>query len=182
MEGLREHGLMDFYDQQVPESMDFGSPFNQWALGMGNFVSILWILTFNQWFGDDDINESQLDNYYAILAMVSLGNQFVYQYVSNMTIYKKDEESTGNVLATDEYSKKSTASSKSKGESSGASDAVREESSKVGLQRVLETQKAVLRKEQAMAYARALVAGFEMDYIDDLISFADAFGTSRLRC
>ncbi|KAI8010103.1 COP1-interacting protein 7 [Camellia lanceoleosa] len=45
----------------------------------------------------------------------------------------------------------------------------------------LETQKAVLRKEQAMAYARALVAGFEMDYIDDLISFADAFGASRLR-
>lgn len=32
-----------------------------------------------------------------------------------------------------------------------------------------------------MAYARALVAGFEMDYIDDLISFADAFGASRLR-
>ncbi|XP_057962341.1 COP1-interacting protein 7 isoform X2 [Malania oleifera] len=32
-----------------------------------------------------------------------------------------------------------------------------------------------------MAYARALVAGFEMDYIDDLIYFADAFGASRLR-
>ncbi|KAL0283981.1 UNVERIFIED_CONTAM: COP1-interacting protein 7 [Sesamum angustifolium] len=32
-----------------------------------------------------------------------------------------------------------------------------------------------------MAYARALVAGFEMDYIYDLISFSDAFGASRLR-
>lgn len=32
-----------------------------------------------------------------------------------------------------------------------------------------------------MAYARALVAGFEMDYIDDLISFSDAFGAVRLR-
>ncbi|KAI8011036.1 COP1-interacting protein 7 [Camellia lanceoleosa] len=52
---------------------------------------------------------------------------------------------------------------------------------RVRLQRVLKTRKAVLRKEQAMAYARALVAGFEMDYIDDLISFADAFGASRLR-
>lgn len=49
------------------------------------------------------------------------------------------------------------------------------------LQRVLETRKAVLCKEQAMAYARALVAGFELEYIDDLISFADAFGASRLR-
>lgn len=32
-----------------------------------------------------------------------------------------------------------------------------------------------------MAYARALVAGFELDYIEDLISFADTFGASRLR-
>ena len=39
----------------------------------------------------------------------------------------------------------------------------------------------LLRKEQAMAYARALAAGFDMDNIDDLISFADAFGASRLR-
>lgn len=52
---------------------------------------------------------------------------------------------------------------------------------RIRLQRVLETRKAVLSKEQAMAYARALVAGFELDFIDDLISFADAFGASRLR-
>lgn len=45
----------------------------------------------------------------------------------------------------------------------------------------METRKAVLRKEQAMAYARAFVAGFEEDHIDDLITFADAFGASRLR-
>lgn len=32
-----------------------------------------------------------------------------------------------------------------------------------------------------MAYARALVAGFEPDYIEDLLYFADAFGASRLR-
>ncbi|KAL1812347.1 hypothetical protein ACET3Z_022412 [Daucus carota] len=36
-------------------------------------------------------------------------------------------------------------------------------------------------KEEAMAYARSLVAGFEMDHIDNLIFFADAFGASRLR-
>ncbi|KAE8707891.1 COP1-interacting protein 7, putative isoform 1 [Hibiscus syriacus] len=52
---------------------------------------------------------------------------------------------------------------------------------RVRLQRVLETRKKVLSKEQAMAYARALVAGYEPDNIDDLISFADAFGASRLR-
>ncbi|KAJ6367686.1 hypothetical protein OIU78_000279 [Salix suchowensis] len=32
-----------------------------------------------------------------------------------------------------------------------------------------------------MAYARGLVVGFEVDNINDLISFADAFGASRLR-
>ena len=52
---------------------------------------------------------------------------------------------------------------------------------RVRLQRVLETRKAVLLKEQTMAYARALAAGFEMDNIDDLISFSDVFGASRLR-
>ncbi|KAJ4828457.1 hypothetical protein Tsubulata_005683 [Turnera subulata] len=63
----------------------------------------------------------------------------------------------------------------------GAGDAAKEENSKVHLQRALETRKAVLHKEQAMAYARALVTGFELDSIHDLISFADAFGASRLR-
>lgn len=32
-----------------------------------------------------------------------------------------------------------------------------------------------------MAYARGAVAGYEIDSIDDLILFADAFGASRLR-
>lgn len=32
-----------------------------------------------------------------------------------------------------------------------------------------------------MAYARGLAAGLEMDNIDDLISFANAYGASRLR-
>jgi len=32
-----------------------------------------------------------------------------------------------------------------------------------------------------MAYARALVAGFELENIDNLIYFAEAFGALRLR-
>ncbi|CAN0915562.1 COP1-interacting protein 7 [Linum grandiflorum] len=63
----------------------------------------------------------------------------------------------------------------------GVSDAAPKESSKVHLQRALESRKAILHKEQAMAYARALVTGFELDSIYDLMSFADAFGASRLR-
>lgn len=32
-----------------------------------------------------------------------------------------------------------------------------------------------------MAYTRSLVAGFDIDNIDDLVYFANAFGASRLR-
>lgn len=56
-----------------------------------------------------------------------------------------------------------------------------EENSKISLQRLLESRLALLRKEQAMAYARGLVAGFDIDNIDDLICFANAFGATRLR-
>lgn len=77
---------------------------------------------------------------------------------------------------------KQSASSKLKGETDGNDDAAQQENSKIRLQRVLETRKALLRKEQAMAYARALAAGFELDNIEDLLVFADAFGASRLRC
>lgn len=39
----------------------------------------------------------------------------------------------------------------------------------------------MLLRSQAMAYARARAAGFEMDNMDELISFSDTFGASRLR-
>ncbi|KAK4857888.1 hypothetical protein QYF36_007703 [Acer negundo] len=60
-------------------------------------------------------------------------------------------------------------------------ESVQEENSKIQLQRLLETRRTLLRKEQAMAFARGVVAGFEKENIDDLISFADAYGAARLR-
>ncbi|XP_010070230.2 COP1-interacting protein 7-like [Eucalyptus grandis] len=89
----------------------------------------------------------------------------------------------GNASVSEGNFTKSSVSYKSKAKYDGADDAVTasEENSKVHLQRVLETRKAVLRKEQAMAYARALVAGFELEHIDNLIYFAEAFGALRLR-
>lgn len=48
------------------------------------------------------------------------------------------------------------------------------------LLRVLETRKTVLRKEQAMAFARAVAAGFDIDNLVYLITFAECFGASRL--
>ncbi|XP_066380520.1 COP1-interacting protein 7-like [Miscanthus floridulus] len=55
-----------------------------------------------------------------------------------------------------------------------------EENSKVQLLRVLETRKNVLRKEQAMAFAHAVAAGFDIDNLGYLIAFAERFGAARL--
>lgn len=49
------------------------------------------------------------------------------------------------------------------------------------LLKVLETRKTVLQKEQSMAFARAVAAGFDIDNMAPLMSFAEAFGASRLR-
>ncbi|KAI3441550.1 uncharacterized protein J3R85_002141 [Psidium guajava] len=94
-----------------------------------------------------------------------------------------DMATKGNASVSGGNITKSSMSYKSQARYDGADDTVTasEENSKVHLQRVLETRKAVLRKEQAMAYARALVAGFELEHIDNLIYFADAFGALRLR-
>ncbi|KAJ4967882.1 hypothetical protein NE237_014583 [Protea cynaroides] len=55
-----------------------------------------------------------------------------------------------------------------------------EENSKVKLLKVLETRKTVLQKEQGMAFARAVAAGFDIDHMAPLISFAECFGATRL--
>lgn len=82
--------------------------------------------------------------------------------------------------AANDVTKGSPDSSKIKGET-GKKDVAEDENSKICLQRTLETRKVLLRKEQAMAYARALVAGFDMVNNDDLMLFSDAFGATRLR-
>ncbi|XP_077250756.1 COP1-interacting protein 7-like isoform X2 [Tasmannia lanceolata] len=63
-------------------------------------------------------------------------------------------------------------------ESNGST--IQEENSKVKLLRVLETRKTVLQKEQGMAFARAVAAGFDMDHMAQLISFAECFRATRL--
>lgn len=51
---------------------------------------------------------------------------------------------------------------------------------RVQLLRVLETRKIVLQKEQGMAFARATAAGFTVENIAHLISFAECFGAVRM--
>ncbi|XWS12694.1 hypothetical protein CRYUN_Cryun37aG0112400 [Craigia yunnanensis] len=87
---------------------------------------------------------------------------------------RQDEDANGN-------SRKSTDLTKVNGELKTKGDIIHEENSKIQLHRLLKTRRALLLKEQAMTYARGLVAGFAMENMEDLISFADAFGASRLR-
>ncbi|KAL4296975.1 hypothetical protein GQ457_12G004340 [Hibiscus cannabinus] len=56
-----------------------------------------------------------------------------------------------------------------------------EGNSKAQLWKVLETRKTVLQKEQSMAFAGAVAAGFDIDHMVPLISFAETFGASRFR-
>ncbi|CAK7350651.1 unnamed protein product [Dovyalis caffra] len=99
--------------------------------------------------------------------------------LSNTNVARQLEE--GSRPAANAITRKSSDSSKLKDELEKSDHAVPEENSKIQFQRLLEARKTLLRKEQAMAYARGLVAGFEVDNIYDLISFADAFGASRLK-
>ncbi|KAJ7979844.1 COP1-interacting-like protein [Quillaja saponaria] len=55
-----------------------------------------------------------------------------------------------------------------------------EGNSKVQLLKVLETRKSVLQKEQGMAFARAVAAGFDIEHIPPLMSFGECFGAFRL--
>lgn len=86
----------------------------------------------------------------------------------------------GTLAIVDGNTKQTANSSKITSEEENNGAALRE-NSRVRLQRLMDTRKALLLKEQAMAYARAVVAGYEMETIDDLICFADTFGASRLR-
>jgi hypothetical protein len=51
---------------------------------------------------------------------------------------------------------------------------------RVQLMKALETRKILLQKEQGMAFARAVAAGFDIDHMAHLISFAESFGALRL--
>ncbi|KAJ6333579.1 hypothetical protein OIU77_009445 [Salix suchowensis] len=99
--------------------------------------------------------------------------------LSNPNVAGQPEEGSGT--AANSITRKSSDSSKLKDELGKSDHAVPEDNSKIQFHRLLEARKTLLRKEQAMAYARGLVAGFEVDNINDLISFADVFGASRLR-
>ncbi|KAH6773379.1 hypothetical protein C2S51_011783 [Perilla frutescens var. frutescens] len=88
MGGLSEEGLQNFFESQVSESLSrFGPPLGECMMGMGKFLSILCILIFSKWF-HKGLNDSRLDKYYALLAVLSFANVIVYCWVGYW--YKDD--------------------------------------------------------------------------------------------
>ncbi|XP_059669502.1 protein NRT1/ PTR FAMILY 5.6-like [Cornus florida] len=89
MEGLAEEGLRNFFNHHVDESMrSYGPAFGDCILGIGKFLCIPFVLAFRGWF-KDTLNKSHLDEYYRMLAMLSLVNLCFYWYVSNKYGYKE---------------------------------------------------------------------------------------------
>lgn len=56
-------------------------------MGLGKFFSIFWVLTFNKWI-QENINESRLDKYYLVLAIVGSCNLFVVYTFVSIFVYK----------------------------------------------------------------------------------------------
>ncbi|CAA2957077.1 NRT1 PTR FAMILY -like [Olea europaea subsp. europaea] len=82
MKGLLQGGLQSFFCSQVSESLgNYGPPFGECVIGIGKFLSILCILIFSSWF-KQDIDSSRLDNYYAMLTLLSFVNLLIYLLVA----------------------------------------------------------------------------------------------------
>ena len=71
MEGLATDGLQEFFYNHVAISMrSYGPSFSDCVLGLGNFISMPFVLLCRSWF-KDSIDTSHLDNYYLTLAILS---------------------------------------------------------------------------------------------------------------
>ena len=75
-------GFREFFYKHVAISMRSYSPsFNECVLGIGNFISLPFVLACRSWF-KDTINTSHLDRYYLTLAILSFVCLVMYAYAS----------------------------------------------------------------------------------------------------
>ncbi|XP_020547748.1 protein NRT1/ PTR FAMILY 5.7-like [Sesamum indicum] len=95
VEGLVFDGMEEVFAAHVPESFrKYGQSFTQFALNIGNFVSLVFILIFHGLF-NDYLNTSGLATYYALLAYICFVNFLFYcgvaTYYVKESYYEKDE-------------------------------------------------------------------------------------------
>ncbi|KAL9247420.1 hypothetical protein vseg_020854 [Gypsophila vaccaria] len=108
-DGFTLVGLQEYFYDQVPDSMrSLGIGLYLSVIGAANFMSSLLITIIgrvtakagNSWFGKD-LNSSRLDNFYWLLASLSVVNLFVYVLLARRYKYKTVEKRT--VMVADCY-------------------------------------------------------------------------------
>ncbi|XP_017982555.1 PREDICTED: protein NRT1/ PTR FAMILY 5.10 isoform X1 [Theobroma cacao] len=86
VEGVIGKGLKYLFYDRVPVSMwVLEYPFNGGVLGFGRFVSVILLLLSRPWIGDT-INESYMDKYLLMLAILNIFTLFLYIFLT----YKHD--------------------------------------------------------------------------------------------
>lgn len=93
---------------------------------------------------------------------------------------KPAASSEGNKIVSDGNEKAIVLYKPGENSSEANGSSANEGNSKLQLLKVLETRKTMLQKEQCMAFARAVAAGFDIDHMEPLVSFAECFGALRL--
>ncbi|TKY53756.1 hypothetical protein E2542_SST25298 [Spatholobus suberectus] len=125
---------------------------------------------------------AQIEEAIAIQGNNSIGISIVEEnQIKHVESTENNFERTGRKTQQDTSEEKAIVLYKSDSqppETNGSTES--EGNSKVQLLKVLETRKSVLQKEQEMAFARAVAAGFDIDYMPALMSFAECFEASRL--
>ncbi|OMO97316.1 Proton-dependent oligopeptide transporter family [Corchorus olitorius] len=95
-DGFALVGLQEYFYDQVPDSMrSLGIAFYLSVIGAANFVSSLLITLVDHitekggksWFGKD-LNSSRLDNFYWLLAIITMANLCVYVFLARRYSYK----------------------------------------------------------------------------------------------
>ncbi|CAN1292020.1 Protein NRT1/ PTR FAMILY 5.6, partial [Linum perenne] len=95
-------GLQEYFYEQVPDSMrSLGISFYLSVIGAGNFVSSGLITVVDRitkrsndgksWFGKD-LNSSRLDNFYWLIAAITMVNLVVYVFLARRYDYKKVQQ------------------------------------------------------------------------------------------
>ncbi|XP_017976362.1 PREDICTED: protein NRT1/ PTR FAMILY 5.7 [Theobroma cacao] len=90
MGGFAEDGIRDLiYNYHVADQSKklHDSSFRDCTLAIGNFLNILFAFIFRAWFRDN-INNSRLDKYFLMLAMLTIGNLCLY-FLAALVWYRK---------------------------------------------------------------------------------------------
>ncbi|XP_022144832.1 protein NRT1/ PTR FAMILY 5.2-like [Momordica charantia] len=106
-DAFMEVAKIEFFYDQAPESMkSLGTSYSMTSLGIGNFLSSFLLSTVshitkqngNGWVLNN-LNASHLDYYYALIAVLSLVNFFVFLLVSRMYVYKAEVSASIKLLS-----------------------------------------------------------------------------------